>query len=63
MGHSTVGHVVNFVRTQAVPRVIHHVIYGGQIFGTVVIMITNEDAHSTSLASATTKYHEAAGYV
>ena len=63
MGHSTDGHAVNFVRTQAVLRVIHHVIYGGQIFGTVVIMITDEDARLTSLASATTKYHEVAGYV
>ena len=59
MGHSTDGHAVNFVCTQAVLRVI----YGGQIFGTAVIMITDEDARLTSLASATTKYHELAGYV
>ena len=45
MGHSTDGHAVNFVRTLAVLRVIHHVIYGGQILGTAV-------------ASATTKYHK-----
>ena len=63
MGHSTDGHAVNFFPTQAALRVIHHVIYGGQIFGTAVIMITDEDAHLTSLASATTKYHEVAGYV
>ena len=63
MGHSTDGHAVNFVCTQAVLRVTHHIIYGGQIFGTAVIMITDEDARLTSLASATTKYHELAGYV
>ena len=63
MGHSTDGHAVNFVRSEAVLRVIHHVIYGGQILGTAVIMITDEYARLTSLASATTKYREVAGYV
>ena len=38
-------------------------IYGGQILGTAVIMITDEYGCLTSLASATTKYHEVAGYV
>ena len=52
-----------YVRTQAVLWVINHVVYGRQIFGTAVIMITDEDARLTSLAFATTKYHEVAGYV